>query len=486
MSADPRPPHGALPAPTPAAAAWLLLPGRALPRWLMALAGLHLLMQQGLPLAWRLSLGQPPAWLPGWAHVGLGLVLGLGGGWLAWDAWRARRAWTAHPLQLQRQLPRVLALGVAHTVTIRLQLPAEAAAPWEGTLFDGVDPQCDSSGLPAPFRIQPGESLTLTYTLWPRHRGAGRLGAARLRLRSPGGGWLMQVALGAPVAFKIYPNFAELARFAWLASDQRLAEMGIRQAARRGSGTDFRQLADYQPGDPVRHIDWKATQRRGRPVVRQYQDERDQRVVFLLDCGRRMRADDRTGPHQAQHFDHVLNALALTAHVALKAGDEVGLMTFGHAPGEGRQLAPRKGLAALDQLLESVHDLQPGTRHPDYADAARQLMRQLPKRALVIWLTNFRDDDAAELAPALRLLRQRHVTMVASLREPVLAELAEQALALPQAAAEVATARWLAQVRADAFARLQDRDGLIIDVPPKALAAALVTRYLTVKRRHLL
>ncbi|OYT86362.1 MAG: DUF58 domain-containing protein [Burkholderiales bacterium PBB6] len=450
-----------------------LLPGRTLPRWLLAFAAAH------LALAW---LAAPATW----PHALLAVAVLAGVLWLGLDLWRARRAWQQRPLQVHRPMPRVLALGVAHTVSIRLSLPASAPQPWHGELFDGVDATCDSSGLPASFQLAPGESVTLSYTLWPRHRGAGRLTPPQLRLRSPAGGWQLQVQAGEGVAFKVYPNFSELARFAWLASDQRLAEMGIRQAAQRGGGTDFRQLADYQAGDPVRHIDWRATQRRGKPVVRQYQDERDQRVIFLLDCGRRMRADDRTGPRQAEHFDQVLNALALTAHVALKAGDEVGLMTFGHATGEGRQLAPRKGTAALDQLLESVHDLQPGTQHPDYVDAARNLMRQSPRRALVIWLTNFRDDDVSELAPALRLLRQRHVTMVASLREPVLADLAAQPLQDGPAAAEVATAHWLAQARADAFARLQDRHGLIVDVPPNELAAALVTRYLAVKRQQLL
>ena len=77
-------------------------------------------------------------------------------------------------------------------------------------------------------------------------------------------------------------------------------EIGIKSYPQRGSGTDFKQLADYRPGDSIRDIDWKATLRHGRPIVREYQDERDQRVVFLLDCGRRMRADEGSGARRRQ------------------------------------------------------------------------------------------------------------------------------------------------------------------------------------------
>ena len=98
-----------------------------------------------------------------------------------------------------------------------------------------------------------------------------------------------------------YPDFAQVARYAWLAGDRRLQEIGIKTYQQRGEGTDFKQLAEYRYGDPVRHIDWKATLRQNKPILREFQDERDQCVMLLIDCGRRMRAydadsDDRQRP----------------------------------------------------------------------------------------------------------------------------------------------------------------------------------------------
>ena len=130
---------------------------------------------------------------------------------------------------------------------------------------------------------------------------------------------------------RVYPDFAQIARYAWLAGDRRLQEIGIKNWRRRGEGTGFQQLAEYLPGDPVRHIDWKATLRHPQPVVRQFQDERDQNVWLLIDCGRRMRADDPAGAPGTAHFDQVLNAVMLLTYVALREGDGVGAFTFGNA-----------------------------------------------------------------------------------------------------------------------------------------------------------
>ena len=103
------------------------------------------------------------------------------------------------------------------------------------------------------------------------------------------------IASRGEAALRVYPNFAAVARYAWLAGDRAWPRSASRATRSAAIGTDFKQLADYRPGDSIRHIDWKATLRHGKPIVREYQDERDQRIVFMLDCGRRMRADEGRG-----------------------------------------------------------------------------------------------------------------------------------------------------------------------------------------------
>ena len=415
--------------------------------------------------------------------AGLGLAL-VGG-----DLWASRRAWAGAPVRWERRLPPALAVGVRRT--IEGALVNEGRRAWRLALFDHVDPAFDTHGLPLQATVPAGGAVTVRYEIVPRRRGDAGFGAAEARVRSLAGTLEMRLRLGTPATLRVYPNFAAVSRYAWLAGDRRLCEIGIKSYPMRGSGTDFKQLADYRPGDAIRDIDWKATQRQGRPIVRQYQDERDQSVIFLLDCGRRMRADDsgeasQTGRPRGSHFDAALDALMLLAYVALKEGDEVGAMTFGGPPGQTRRVAPRKGVQSLNPLIAALYDIEPQATHPDYRVAATELMQGLRKRSLIVILTNFREEDAAELGPALKLLRTRHLVLLASLRERALREVAEQPLAVERDAIEVAGAHLFAQARDDAFGRLAARDAYLLDVEPEQVAVALVNRYRAVKRAGLL
>jgi uncharacterized protein (DUF58 family) len=238
---------------------------------------------------------------------------------------------------------------------------------------------------------------------------------------------------------------------------------------------DFHQLREYRDGDSLRQIDWKATTRQGKLISREYQDERDQRVVFLLDCSRRMRAQDG----ELTHFDYVLNSMMLLAHVALKQGDSVGALSFG---GVERFFAPAKGAATLNALTNVFYDIEPQPRTGDYLGAAQRLMRDIPKRAMVVLLTNLRDEDEDELGLAIRVLSARHLVIVASLREQVLGALLNtQVNNLDDALAVSATHNYLEQ-RRHTFARLTSRQSFALDVEPQELPIALVNQYLAIKR----
>ena len=199
--------------------------------------------------------------------------------------------------------------------------------------------------------------------------------------------------------------------------------------------------------------------------------------------------DKRVVPQAAiggSHFDQVLNAVMLLSYVALEQGDAVGAMTFGTCAGGERSFMPRKGAHALTALMSHLYDVQPSPTHSDYLAAAQHLLRTQRKRSLVIVITNFRDEDSAELRSALRLLRARHLVLLASVRETVVGELAAQPLAGADAAIDVASAHVYEQSRRDAFNRLAARDGLMVDAEPERLGVELVNRYQAMKRAGLL
>ncbi|HKK06011.1 MAG TPA: DUF58 domain-containing protein [Gammaproteobacteria bacterium] len=423
-------------------------------------------------------------WL--WAAAGVAVSLHmqwvdlwwLAGGAIALaGALDALLAWQRAPLRIERRVMGSLPLGVWSTVELKVHNPNRAAVGVE--IFDHVPQSMDHEGLPAAVTVPGGGWARVRYRLRPTARGILHFAPAQVRQGSPLALWRPTRRIGAASTVHVYPNFAAVSKYALLAHDQRQNEMGIRKRRRRGEGLEFHQLREYRDGDSMRQIDWKATSRLHKLISRDYQDERDQRVVFLVDCGRRMRAADG----DLSHFDHTLNALLLLSYVALRQGDAVGLMTFS---GDGRWLAPRKGAAAVNLVLNTVYDLQPGLQAPDYSNAATEFMVRQRKRALVVLVTNVRDEDTDDLLPALHLLRRRHLVLLASLKEGVIDEALDAPVDGFDSALEHAAAQEYLVYRREAHNALEHQGVLTLDVRPDQLPVGLVNRYLQIKSSGML
>jgi uncharacterized protein (DUF58 family) len=372
-----------------------------------------------------------------------------------------------------RHVPGSLALGVRSEVRLRVANAAGARVRLD--LHDHPPPSLEAEGLPRRIALERGQWSEVAYQVRPVARGEAQFAPAEVRLHSPLGLWLVRRFSGTPSEVRVYPNFRALAKYTLLATDNRLSQIGVLQVRRRGEGMEFHQLREYRQGDAQRAIDWKATARTRRLIAREYEEEKDQRVMLVIDCGRRMAAKD----DDLSHFDHTLNAALLLAHVALRQGDAVGMMTMA---GAGRYSEPRKSVAAVNAILNQVYDLEPTFEVPDYHLAARDVMARLRRRALVIVLTNLRDEDDETLLPALRLLRTRHLVVLASLRESIISRaLSARVDSFDRAVTHAAAADYLA-ARERTFRLMAASGAVCLDVEPERLAISLVNRYLELKR----
>ena len=372
-----------------------------------------------------------------------------------------------------RRVPASLAVGVRTEVVLRVANPG--ARPLRFELHDHHPASFEAEGLPRSLKLGAGQWSELRYQVRPVARGETRFHGTEFRIFSPLGLWQARRWSGEEQAVRVYPNFRALAKYTLLATDNRLSQIGVLQVRRRGEGTEFHQLREYRQGDPQRAIDWKATARTARLIAREYEEERDQRVLLVIDCGRRMASKD----DDLSHFDHTLNAALLLAHVALRQGDAVGMLTMG---GVHRYLEPRKSVGAVHAMLNRVYDLEPTLAVPDYDQAAREVMRHVQRRALVILLTNLRDEDDESLLPALRLLRTRHLVVLASLREAIIGRaLSARVDSFDRAVTHAAAAEYLA-LRERVFRRIGAAGVVALDVEPERLPIMLVNRYLELKR----
>lgn len=386
------------------------------------------------------------------------------------DAAAARRQ--RGRLTVEREVSHTLPVGTWQTVHLKLS----ARSPVSGWLRDRHPGAFQSEGLPLSFKLAAGQWLRAGYRLHLTERGRERFAAVDLRLLSPLHLWLIPETLPVVDEVRIFPDFARITHYTLLATDNRLSQLGVLNRRRRGEGMEFHQLRDYRQEDSPRQIDWKASARMGRLISREHQDERDQQIVFLLDCGSRMRARD----DDLSHFDHTLNALLLLAYVALNQGDAVGIATFGHAA--PRYLPPRKSVTTVNRLLNAVYDLQPSLASPDYQQAGEHLLKRLTKRAFIVLVTNLRDEDDDTLGPAMTLLGRRHAVTLASLREPVLDELLAAPVEGFDAALTRAAALQYSHARRRQAAMLRHGGVQVLDVGPRDLPLALINHYWERKR----
>jgi len=321
-------------------------------------------------------------------------------------------------------------------------------------------------------------SVQLDAAFLPRERGLARFGDLYAWVENRIGVLRRRYRIAASAEARVFPDLSAVQEYGTLAKRTTLLDAGLRKLRLRGAGTEFESLREYLPGDAFRLVDWKATARRGRMMVAQYEVERSQNVVVVLDCGRLM--TPRVGLQRK--FDYALTAALSVARVAQLAGDNVGLYAF--AATTLLDVAPRRGAAHVNALARAAYGLQPRLEEPDYETTFSELRRRHSKRSLIILFTDIFDPvTSAAVLGALGLLARRHLPMCVLMNDAAIANALETVPATPPAAYRTAVAMTLADERTKAAAMLRSRGAIVVDVPAPRLTVALLDAYLDVKAR---
>jgi uncharacterized protein (DUF58 family) len=131
--------------------------------------------------------------------------------------------------------------------------------------------------------------------------------------------------------------------------------------------------------------------------------------------------------------------------------------------------------------MVALGDVEASATFSDYERIAAECLAQRRKRGLVVMITNSRNEDAPELGAALKLLRTRHVVILANLREAVVGLISGQDLTTPESALECAAALEYAQARDRLLKSLTLSGVRTVDCEPDRLGVELVNRYRVLK-----
>ena len=371
-----------------------------------------------------------------------------------------------------------LSIGVSNRVTLRVTNPF--ARPLRLLLADSVPVSFDVDRRRSPLTVGPREHGVIAYAARPHHRGTFSFGDIHLRLRGPLDLIERQGRVAATAPANVYPDLHEIRRYEVTLRRGLAYDAGQRRARVPGSGTVFERLREYLPDDDPRSISWTATARRGKPITVEYETERQQRILILLDAGRMM-SSTLAG---LTKLDHAVNTALMLSYVAIAKGDEVGLLGF--ADTVRSYALPRRGRKQFLRLTEELRRLEVTPTEPDYRAAFEFLRARTARRALVVLFTDLVDDEASRaLVAAVTRLAGNNLVLCCLLADPQLAEVASKVPSSTTELYERVVAEDVQEARARALAILRRRGVHTIDVPAERLTVATIQRYLELKSRYL-
>ncbi len=420
---------------------------------------------------------------------------------------------TKRKFHVRRELAHIATRGEKHSIVILLENLGRRGL--EVLVRDDQPSGLCEDHDPITVRLEPMSRFRIHYAIYPKQRGAYAFEWIWLRAKSRLGLWTANLRFSAKDKLSVYPALKQISRYALYARLNRMSLLGVRKSRRVQADNEFERLRDYAPDDQFRSIDWRATSRRLKLTVRDYQANQSQRVVFLIDCGRMM-VNESMGQSL---LDAAFDAALTLGYVSLAQHDEAGLLCFSDRI--LRWIPPGGGKQQLNRMVQAVHDVQPELVESRFDLAFLHLQHHCRKRTLSILISNLIDDrNAGQIKAHMTNLVGRHLPMVVLLKDHDLFQAAENAppvseeeiqhLALPATSdpgtqanpsrkpkrpklppitpesAKAAAAADILLWRHEVLADLRHAGVLTLDCFPEKLTAPLVNEYLRIKSQHLL
>jgi len=377
-------------------------------------------------------------------------------------------------VEVSRSFPAVVALhGEAE---LQWQVRNRSSRRVVAHVADELAPSLQAGRRRFRLALPPRGSATVRTTLRPSRRGRFHPTELSVRTEGPLGLVARQRRRELPSLLRVHPSFRSRKEAELRIERARILEIGLRSARGRGGGTDFDQLREYTPDDDHRRIDWAATARSQRVIVKTFRAERNQTVVLLLDNGRVMAGQVGGVPR----VEHAMDAVLCITTVATRLGDKCGLVAF------DRHLravvSPSSGRDQVGRITEAMFDLEPELVESDYRGAFTATLARFRRRSMLIVLSDLVEQAIGEtLVPALPIVSRRHLVVVAAVSDPDVVAWAGGPAPDAEAAYRKAAAVGALQARARAAASLRALGAIVVDAPPGRLAAELTDAYLDAK-----
>lgn len=186
---------------------------------------------------------------------------------------------------------------------------------------------------------------------------------------------------------------------------------GEYRSAFRGYGLSFDSVREYIPGDEVRRIDWNVSARMNHLFVREYIEERELSVVFMVDLS----GSTDFGISRKKR-EVILEFLTMMLYLANMNNDRVSVILFSDKV--EKFMRPGKGRKYVLKVLDEVVKCRPESRGTDISAAADFMQRVMKKRSIVFVISDF-IDTKSDYMTRLRIMRKKHDVIPVQVYDPV-------------------------------------------------------------------
>ncbi|MBN1522134.1 MAG: DUF58 domain-containing protein [Candidatus Aureabacteria bacterium] len=329
--------------------------------------------------------------------------------------------------------------------------------------------------------LDPFSRKKLVYSATPEKRGEYFFGDIYVRMQKKSGFAIRSYALPARMKAKVYPNLLGIVRYETIARAKHLENFGIHIAHLVGTGREFEKLREYQKDDDYHSISWKATAKKSRPIVKEFQIEKSQSVLVCLNCGRSMMG--MAGRYNK--FEYALNATLMLSYLCQRFGDKIGLCLFAESI---KSFIPiKQGTSQVNRIIEALYMTEPSMLYVDYIELVKYLTTKNIKRSLIIIFTDlFDEEQSRSILKSIPLLHPRHLVLCVSMKDSALREALAPKIFKAEDAFKFIAAFELGRERSLMSRKLTEKGILVLDEEAESLSLSLINKYVDIKSRQLL
>lgn len=385
----------------------------------------------------------------------------------------------SEPLNGSRDTPNRLSNGDDNEITLSLRsdLPIDVQAE----VIDEIPHQFQVRDFSINTLLRSRTQEVFTYNLRPTQRGNYDFGDILVFLKNRIGFVSRKIRIPAQQEIPVYPSFIQMRKFEMYAISNRLTDVGVKKIRRVGHTMEFDQIKEYVRGDDVRSINWKATARANEIMVNQFQDERSQNVISVIDRGRVMKM-----PFDGLHLlDYAINTSLVISNIALIKEDKAGLVTFSNK--EAMVVKPEKKRTHIQRIQDALYKVETNFLESDYEQMLLALRRHVNQRSLILLYTNFETFSAMERQlPFLQRIAKDHLLVTIFFENTEMTKLVEEEAHTIEEIYTKTIAEKFAFEKKQIVKELNQRGIQTILTPPKDLSVNAINKYLELKSRGLI